>query len=123
MISEILKDGEILKKINSLKKSTDFERIIKKKHSYKYKEYFIYVERNTNDVYHFGLSVGKKLGNAVMRNHIKRQIRCILDKRHYEDNFNCIIIVRQAYLTNTYEENEENLLNILEQLKLVKGQN
>ena len=34
MISEFLKDGEILKKINSLKKSTDFERIIKNNRSY-----------------------------------------------------------------------------------------
>lgn len=123
MISGILKVGESMKKINSLKKSTDFERIIKKNRSYKYRDYFIYVEYNTEDIYHFGLSVGKKIGNAVIRNRVKRQLRSMLDKEHYENNFNCIIIVRKNYLDNDYETNEKELLDALKQLKLVKGQN
>lgn len=112
-----------MKKINSLKKSTDFERIIKNNRSYKYKDYFIYVEYHTNDVYHFGLSVGKKIGNAVVRNRVKRQLRSMLDKVHYENNFNCIIIVRKNYLDNDYQKNENELLEALKQLKLVKGTN
>ena len=116
-----MKDGEILKKINSLKKSTDFERIIKNNRSYKYKDYFIYVERNTNDVYHFGLSVGKKIGNAVVRNKVKRQLRSILDQLKFKNDFNCIIIVRKSYLENNFQTNRINLMNAMKQLNLVKG--
>ena len=121
MISEFLKDGEILKKINSLKKSTDFERIIKNNRSYKYKDYFIYVERNTNDIYHFGLSVGKKIGNAVTRNKVKRQIRSMIDQIYFKNNFNCIIIVKKSYLNHTFNENSKCFKEAMEQLNLVKG--
>ena len=121
MISEFLKDGEILKKINSLKKSTDFERIIKNNRSYKYKDYFIYVERNTNDNYHFGLSVGKKIGNAVTRNKVKRQIRSMIDQIYFKNNFNCIIIVKKSYLNHTFNENSKCFKEAMEQLNLVKG--
>ena len=48
-----------MKKINILKNSRDFDRIIKGNKPYKFKDYIIYIERNTNDLYKFGLSVGK----------------------------------------------------------------
>ena len=115
-----MKDGEILKKINSLKKSTDFERIIKKNRSYKYRDYFIYVERNTGDIYHFGLSVGKKIGNAVTRNKVKRQLRSILDQLEFKNDFNCIIIVGKGILNRNFSEMSENLNFALRKLNLVK---
>lgn len=118
-----MKAGEKLKKINSLKKSTDFERIIKHNRSYKYRDYFIYVERETNDIYHFGLSVGKKLGNAVKRNKVKRQLRSILDQMQFINHFNCIIIVRKSYLENDFSTNRDNLIAAMKQLNLVKGTN
>ena len=118
-----MKAGEKLKKINSLKKSTDFERIIKHNRSYKYIDYFIYVERDTNDIYHFGLSVGKKLGNAVKRNKVKRQLRSILDQMQFINHFNCIIIVRKSYLENDFSTNRDNLIAAMKQLNLVKGTN
>ena len=63
-----------MKKINILKNSRDFDRIIKNNKPYKFKDYIIYIEKETNDIYHFGLSVGKKIGNAVHRNFIKRRL-------------------------------------------------
>ena len=73
-----------MKKINILKNSRDFDRIISNNKPYKYKDYIIYIERKTTDVYHFGISVGKKIGNAVIRNKIKRQIRSIISKNDYQ---------------------------------------
>lgn len=109
-----------MKKINILKNSRDFDRIIKKYKPYKYKDYIIYLEKDTNDVYKFGLSVGKKIGNAVNRNKIKRQLKSIIDQKDYQNNFNCIIIVGRGINERTFEEKKENLLFALKNLNLIK---
>lgn len=109
-----------MKKINILKNSRDFDRIIKGNKPYKYKDYIIYIERNTNDLYKFGLSVGKKIGNAVNRNKVKRQLKSIIDKKDYQNNFNCIIIVGRGIHERTYEEKEQNLLLALNNLDIIK---
>lgn len=109
-----------MKKINIIKESRDFDRIIHNNKPYKFKDYIIYVERNTNNVYKFGLSVGKKIGNAVNRNKVKRQLKYIIDQKDYQNNFNCIIIVGRGIKERTFEERKDNLLKALENLKLIK---
>jgi len=111
-----------MKKINILKNSRDFDRIIKKNRPYKYKDYIIYIERETNDIYKFGLSVGKKIGNAVNRNKIKRQLKSIISKKDYQNNFNCIIIVGKGINEKTFQERENNLLIALNNLNIIKEQ-
>lgn len=111
-----------MKKINILQKSNDFERIIKNNKSYKYKDFIIYIEHNKEDVYHFGISVGKKIGNAVTRNKVKRQIKSIIDKKNYEKGFNCIIIVGRGILNKKYDEIEKNLFDALYKIDIVKGE-
>lgn len=109
-----------MKKINILKNSRDFDRIIKKYKPYKYKDYIIYLEIDTNDVYKFGLSVGKKIGNAVNRNKIKRQLKSIISEKDYQNNFNCIIIVGRGINERSFIEKKENLLIALKNLNLIK---
>ena len=109
-----------MKKINILKNSRDFDRIIKGGKPYKYKDYIIYLEKNTNDVYKFGLSVGKKIGNAVNRNKVKRQLKAIISEKHYQNNFNCIIIVGKGIINRSFEERKNNLIIALNNLNLIK---
>ena len=101
----------------------DFDRIIKNNKSYKYKDYILYVEKTQNLTYHFGLSVGKKVGNAVTRNKIKRQLKTIIDKNNYEKGINCIIIVRKGLLEKTYQEKEKILLEVFHKLNIIKEKN
>ena len=109
-----------MKKINILKNSRDFDRIIRNNKPYKFKDYIIYLERNTNELYKFGISVGKKIGNAVNRNKVKRQIKSIIDKNNYQNNFNCIIIVGKGINEKNYEDKKNNLLIALNNLNLIK---
>ena len=109
-----------MKKINILKNGQDFDRIIKNNKPYKYKDYIIYIERNTNDLYKFGLSVGKKIGNAVNRNKVKRQLKSIIDKKDYQNGFNCIIIVGKGINERSFIEKENNLLLALNNLNIIK---
>ena len=109
-----------MKKINILKESRDFDRIIKSNKPYKYKDYIIYIEKDTNNVYKFGLSVGKKIGNAVRRNKVKRQLKSIISEKDYQNNFNCIIIVGRGINERNFEEKKQNLLIALKNLNLLK---
>ena len=66
-----------MKKANILKENRDFNRIIKDGTPFKYKDYIIYVEKKDPSIYKFGFSVGKKIGNAVVRNKIRRNSKRI----------------------------------------------
>lgn len=109
-----------MKKINIIKSNRDFNNIIKKNKAFKFKYYIIYVEKKDSSVYKFGFSVGKKIGNAVTRNKIKRRLKNIIDKKDYKNNFNCIIIVSKEILLKTYDQMNKDLIEALEKLNLIK---
>ena len=109
-----------MKKINIIKESKDFEKIIKNNKSFRTKYFYIYIQRKEEKNYRFGISVGKKIGNAVKRNKIKRQIREIISKNDYQKNFDCIIIVRREINNADFQEIEKDLNYALEKLLLKK---
>lgn len=111
-----------MKKINIIKKNEDFKRIITTG-KYKKSELFnIYVEKTSDFNYHFGISVSKKIGNAVVRNKTKRRLKSIIDKKNYQNGINCIIIVKRAINDYSYQQIEEKLLSALENLKIIEGE-
>lgn len=112
-----------MKKINILKKNIEFQRIIKTVKPYKYKSYIIFIERIKEENYCFGISVGTKIGNAVTRNKIKRQIKNILDQKNYQKGFNCIIIVKKEITTLTFLQMKEELFEILSNTNILKENN
>lgn len=111
-----------MKKINVVKKNEDFNRIIKNNKPFKSNNYIVYIEKNTNDIYHFGISISKKIINSVGRNKIKRQIREIISSKVYQNNFNCIIIVKRDFLKNSFNYNKEELIEIFKKLNILKGE-
>jgi len=86
-----------VEKAYRIKKNSDFQFIYKKGKSVANKQFVVYTKAN-KDLEHFrlGISVSKKLGNAVVRNRIKRAIRENF-KVHKEDiiPIEIIVIARQ----------------------------
>lgn len=109
-----------MKKINIIKSNEEYNRIIKNIKPYRTKEFLIFVEKKSKDKYRFGFSISKKIGKAVIRNKIKRQLKNILDQNSYENNFNCIIMVRKGILDLNFAEINKSLNEILLKLDLIK---
>lgn len=100
-----------MKKINRVKKNEDFSKIIKQRNSQVNSSFIIYTSINNLDYNRYGISVSKKLGNAVIRNKIKRQVRMMIKETcSLKGNQDYVIIVRNNYLNYTFDENK-NYLN------------
>lgn len=88
-------------------------------------QYFIVFYASNHFSYNrYGISVGKKIGKAVIRNRLKRQVRAILSdyQKHYVFNTDCIIMVRKNCLTISYNEMEKNLKQLLTMVKERKNE-
>ena len=67
----------------------------------------------------FGVSVSTKIGNAVTRNRIKRQLRAIMDdfNKSSTKQHDIIVIAKQGFLNNTFQENKTVLLESLKEIE------
>ena len=107
-----------MKKYNRVKKQYEFDDVIKNGNQIKNEYYILYYKENDLGKYRFGLSVGKKLGNAVFRNLYKRKIRNIIDnsKKCYQNNLDYIIIMRKACINLSFAEMENKLVALLKKV-------
>jgi len=111
-----------MKKCEVVKNNRDFERIIVKKSFVKNNDFVIYYEDNNIDKDRFGISVGKKIGNAVVRNYYKRIIRNICDKHKnlYSKSKDYIIIMRKGCSIHEFKEIEESLGYLIKRINKEK---
>ena len=111
-----------MKKINVVKNSRDFDRIIKYGKMVKNKCFVIYYDQNNLDFYRFGISVGKKIGNAVTRNYYKRVMRNVCDnyKNYYSKGRDYIIIVRKACTLLSFSEMEDSFVYLINKIEKEK---
>lgn len=99
-----------MKKEFRVKRNEDFSKIIARKKSFANSCFIIYKDENQMGHGRVGISVSKKLGNAVTRNKIKRQLRMMIQECfHFDEEFDYIVIVRKRFLDNTYIENKKEL--------------
>ena len=100
-----------MKKIYRVRKNEEFSQIIALKQCTSNAYFVIYSHDRKLDHARVGISVSKKLGNAVMRNKIKRQVREMV--KAVVDFDTCgkdmIIIVRKPYLNRAFSQNKNDL--------------
>ena len=101
-----------------IKKNEEFSKIISYRHSKAGKVFIMYYQERNQENARVGISVSKKLGNAVVRNRIKRQVREML--RALIDFESCaydlVVIVRKPYLEQSFSDNKNDLEKMLKHI-------
>ena len=98
-----------MKKKYSLKKNEDIQKILARGRFYRNREFIMYVVDNGTDKNYVAFLVGKKLGNAPVRNKMKRKMRSAFDVywNQLVKGKNIVIIARPMVL----DEKQEILIN------------
>lgn len=108
-----------MKKSYRVKSEKDFNAIFNDKQSVANKKFVIYKLDREQKHFRVGLSVSKKLGNAVVRNRIKRKIRhVLLEHAHQLQSVDFVVIARKGVEELDYREIEQNLLHVLKIAKI-----
>ena len=100
-----------------IKKNEIFSNIISHKQNIKNKYFSIYYEKSNNN--HYGITIPKRIGKAHIRNKIKRQIKNIIitNEKNIPNNFNYVIIIKEAIKFLNYQEMVNELINIMKKVR------
>ncbi|MCK0469787.1 ribonuclease P protein component [Halalkalibacter sp. APA_J-10(15)] len=105
-----------------IKKSQEFSIVFKKGQSVANRQFVLYIlSKEDQPFFRLGLSVSKKVGNAVTRNRIKRYIReCFrIEQDQIKDCFDFIVIARQPTAKMSFHEVEKSLMHVLRKAKVL----
>ena len=104
-----------MKRYEMVKSHEEFNEIINKGNKIKGKYAFIFSKEKEYPKPNFGIAVGKKLGNAVVRNKFKRQFRNIVDNNRFlfKNNHNYIIMIKKEANHASFSDLENDLINTL----------
>ena len=112
-----------MKKNFRVKREKDFKAIFKEGTSFANRKFVVYQLENQQNHFRVGLSVSKKLGNAVTRNQIKRRIRHIIQnaKGSLVDHVDFVVIARKGVETLEYAEMEKKSTPRIKVIKDIPG--
>ena len=111
-----------MKKAYRVKKNSEFQEILKSGKSFANRELVIYYkEKPLQKHFRIGISVGKKIGNAVTRNRIKRYIResFIQLEEKIVSEIDIIVIARKPVVTMNVKQVKSSLLHLLRKQRLL----
>lgn len=109
-----------------IKKNKEFQEVFKKGKSVANRQFVVYVlKKEHQETFRIGLSVSKKLGNAVVRNRIKRYIRqTFLElKDDVQSGNDYVIIARKPTSEMGMHEVKKSLEHVLKVARVLKKNN
>ena len=110
-----------MKKKYRIHKNEEFQTILKNKQFISSPTMVLYIRLRKFQYPRIGITVSKKIGNAVVRNKIKRQIRMMCqDVFLFDEPYDMIIMVRRNYLEKSYQENLDTLKGLKEKMMLIR---
>lgn len=115
----------MLEKKHRLTKRKEFNYIFKKGKAFSTKLFVLNYSPTKLPTFKVGFSVSKKIGNAVVRNKVKRRMREALRSMQEEVNsqHNYIFVARKGIELATFEEIKNSIYFSLEKSRLLKQEN
>jgi ribonuclease P protein component len=114
-----------MKKELRIKKNKEFQEAFQKGQSFANRQFVVYsLKKEDQEQFRIGLSVSKKMGNAVIRNQIKRYIRqsiLELSDQLLKGN-DYVIIARKPTAEMDFFEVKKSLTHVLKVGKVLKKQ-
>jgi ribonuclease P protein component len=110
-----------MRKKYRVKKEREFQTVFQEGASFANRKFVVYrLEPSGQKHFRVGLSVGKKVGNAVARNQVKRQIRSVLQELKSDlPPIYFIFIARPATKDMPNDEMRSNLIHVLKLAKIL----
>ncbi|AST93932.1 ribonuclease P protein component [Sutcliffiella cohnii] len=112
-----------MRKEKRIKKNKEFQQVFQHGKSMANRQFVLYVlEKKDQAEFKIGLSVSKKIGNAVTRNRIKRYIRQVFTELEADivTTGDIVIIARKPTAEMSYEEVKSSLIHIFKKISLLR---
>jgi len=115
-----------MKKAYRVKTEADFQKVFHQGKSMANRQFVVYsIAKEGQAHFRVGISVGKKLGNAVARNAIKRKIRhCLIEFDQndlIEPELDFIVIARQPISRMDYHEIRKSLMHVFNRANILRS--
>ena len=99
---------------NRIKKYSEFQKVIAEGEVKKTSFFVSYTLTNELGYSRFGISVTKKIGTAVLRNRVKRQVRSAIGQStDFSKSVDVVLIVRKTYQTEEFALAKSEIQEIL----------
>lgn len=107
-----------MKKAYRVKSEKDFQKVFDKGNSKANRQFVVYkLPKNGQTHFRVGISVGTKLGNAPVRNKVKRRIRHALmelDREYvFDQELDFLVIARKPASNMSFHEIKKSLIHVL----------
>ncbi|WP_338752427.1 ribonuclease P protein component [Bacillus sp. FJAT-52991] len=109
-----------MKKTFRIKKNSEFQSVFNGGKSFANRQFVVYMYKSEQKApFRIGLSVSKKIGNAVTRNRIKRYIRQSFTelKEQIQPGFDYVVIARKPAAEMTCLEVKKSMIHVLKRAK------
>lgn len=114
-----------MKKHYRIKKKSEIDAVFKKRKQVGNSYFSVFKEEQEGmSNFKFGMSIGRKYGNAVSRNKIKRQVRSIIrqNKNLIKNKYKFIIVIKPKANILTYKQIEIEIIKLLNKIKIMERQ-
>lgn len=111
-------------KLPTIKKNREFRYIYSHSRSVSDKNLILYKHKKRENNIRFGISISSKVGNAVVRNRLKRQLKEILRNNidSIRDEYDIIFVVRVRCRDAGFDEIEKSVFSLMRKLSLTVKQ-
>ncbi|MEG0034103.1 MAG: ribonuclease P protein component [Bacilli bacterium] len=101
-----------------IKRTQEFKEIVENRRFVRTNSSIVYYKNQKLDAPRFGISVSKKVGNAVIRNKTKRRYRAIINSIKSEGiKFDFIVIAKPLINNLTYKDIENDVIGAIDKIR------